>query len=119
MKRDMDLARQILFAIEDNDEAPGGWIDLSIPNRSDEEVSYHVKILKDAGLIEAIDLSSSTSFDCKPQRLTWYGHEFLEAARSDTLWERAKTEVMKQTSGLSLELLKMVLIESAKQALSL
>lgn len=118
MKRDMDLARQILFAVEENDEAPSAWIDLSIPNHSDEEVAYHVMLLNEAGLIEAHDLRSGFDYCYKPKRLTWYGHEFIEAARSDTHWKRAKTEVIKQTGGLSIELLKAALIEYAKKALA-
>ena len=117
MKRDMDLARSILFAVEENEEDPLGWIELDIPDHSAEEVAYHVMILAEAGLIEAQDLSSMDGFDCKPKRLTWYGHEFLDAARSDTLWERAKKETLKQTGGLSLDLLKAALLHLGKQAL--
>ncbi len=119
MKRDMDLARSILFAIEANENDPLGWIELDIPGRSPEEVGYHVMILAEAGLIEAQDLSTMSGFDCKPKRLTWHGHEFLDAARSDTLWERAKSKTLKETGGLSLDLLKATLLHLGKQALGL
>ena len=115
----MDLARDILFAIEENDDDPLGWIDLNIPGRSPEAVAYHVMIIAEAGLIEAQDLSTKSGFDYKPKRLTWQGHEFLDAARSNTLWERAKAETLKQTGGLSLDLLKAVLLNLGKQALGL
>ena len=117
MKRDMDLARTILFAIEQNEDDPLGWIELNIPDRSAEEVAYHVMILAEAGLIEAQDLSTMGGFDYKPKRLTWQGHEFLDAARSDTLWERAKKLTLEQTGGLSLDLLKAALLLLGKQAL--
>ena len=119
MKRDMDLARDILFAVEKSDDDPLGWIELKLPGRSSKEVAYHVMILAEAGLIEAQDLSSMDGFDYKPKRLTWHGHEFLDAARSDILWERAKKETLKQTGGLSLDLLKAVLLHLGKQALGL
>ena len=117
MKRDMDLARDILFAIEQNEDVPLGWIDLNIPGRSSEEVAYHVLILAEAGLIEAHPLSTHSGFDYRPKRLTWQGHEFLDTARSNTLWERAKKETLKQTGGLSLDLLKAALLHFGKQAL--
>jgi len=53
-----------------------------------------------------------------PINLTWDGHEFLDAARNPSLWERAKCTALKQTGGLSLEVLKSVLIDLAKHAVA-
>jgi hypothetical protein len=58
-----------------------------------------------------------SGFDYKPKRLTWQGHDFLDAARSDTLWENAKKLTLEQTGGLSLDLLKAALLSLGKQAL--
>ena len=44
MKRDMDLARNILFEIEKYSE-PNGWTEIKIENYSQEEISYHIKLL--------------------------------------------------------------------------
>lgn len=41
MKRDMDLAREILFEIEKYSE-PNGTVDISIEGHSDIEISYHI-----------------------------------------------------------------------------
>ncbi len=60
MKRDMDLARRILFSIEDYTQ-PDGWVPLKFDNVSGKVVSYHVKLLYKAGLIEAVDLTSVMS----------------------------------------------------------
>nr|WP_240997926.1 DUF2513 domain-containing protein [Pseudomonas viridiflava] len=49
MKLDKDLVREILLAIEASDKAPDSWIDLTIENRDDDEVSYHVMLLHEAG----------------------------------------------------------------------
>lgn len=48
MKRDMELARQILQQVEDHPE-PIGFVTLTIPGRTPEEVFYHVKLLAQAG----------------------------------------------------------------------
>ncbi len=119
MKRDMDLARRILFSIEESEHSPFRWIDLNYPEHSSEKVAYHVRILAEAGLIEALDFTTRGRFDWKPKRLTWHGHEFLDAARSDTLWEQAKAKMREHTSGLGADLLKAVLQDLGKQALGI
>ena len=119
MKRDMDLARDILLALEARGNGRLGLIEVDIPERSRAEVAYHIMVLSQAGLIEATDLSSPGRFDWRARHLTWQGHEFIEAARNDTLWEHAKSTVIERTSGLALELLKGVLTQLGKQALGL
>ena len=122
MKRDMDLVRSILLAIEASEDDPRGWVELaSLEDRSDTEVSYHVKLMDQAGLIEADDLSTrgEDGFQWQAKGLTWDGHEFLDAARNNSLWERAKRQTLEKTGGLSLELLKTTLINLGKQAIEL
>jgi DNA-binding transcriptional ArsR family regulator len=115
MKRDMDLIREILLEIEAHPE-PWGDIKIKIQGSSPEEVSYHVKLLYQAGLIEAIDLSSMGNFVWVPQSLTWQGHEFLSASKDISTWRRASRLVLEKTGGLSLELLKFTLMELLKPA---
>lgn len=110
MKRDMDLIRQILLELE---EAPytGGWANLEIEKGLDDDVyAYHVQLLHEAGLIEAQDLSTLDGVAWKPKRLTWEGHEFLEAARESSRWEKAKDVMQKEGGGLVLSVLKEVLL---------
>lgn len=116
MKREMDLCREILLAIEESDNEPLGWINISFPERSDQEVSYHVMLLAQADLITAKDLSTISGFHYAPTSLTWQGHEFLDAARSETLWKKAKAIVTDKAGSLSFDVLKGVLIEMGKRA---
>lgn len=51
-------------------------------------------------------------------RLTYAGHEFLDAARQDTLWQKAKQMVLKNAGTLTVEALKIALshlMQSAAQ----
>lgn len=48
--------------MESDDNAFGSG-NISIPKFDNEVVSYHIKLLRDAGLIEAIDASSSSGFN--------------------------------------------------------
>ena len=90
MKLDKDLVREILLAIEASDQTPDSWIDLAIDSHSEDEVSYHVMLLHEAGLIVAQDLCSMSDFDWRPKRLTIRGHEFLDTVRDGEVWRRTK-----------------------------
>jgi hypothetical protein len=110
MKRNMDLIRQILLEIE-KQPFTGGWVDLSIEHYTPEELTYHVMILCEAGLIEAKDLSNHSGMDWKPTRLTWEGHEFLEAARDNSRWKKATSTVLEKVGGIAFDVLKQLLMK--------
>lgn len=116
MKRDMDLAREILFQVEKYPE-PDGYVDIKIEGYSAEEISYHVKLLYQAELVEAFDLTDSSGFDWKAKSLTWKGHEFIEAARNNSRWQEAKKYILEKGGSVTFEILKAVLSESIKNAL--
>lgn len=115
MRRDMELVRTILLEVE---KAPfdGGWVELKVEGRDRNEVAYHVMLLHQAGLIEAMDLSTMGAVNWAPRWLTWAGHEFLEAARDENLWETAKTTVRERAGGVPFEVLKGVLVGLIKTA---
>lgn len=82
---------------------------IEVGGRSADEISYHVMLLHEAGFIEAEELTSHDGVCWKTKRLTHIGHEFLDAARSHTVWVKAKAMVMQATGTLTVEGLKMAL----------
>jgi hypothetical protein len=98
MQRDLDLIRDILLQVEKL-PCPAHWYEIAIPGRSREQLCYHAKLAHDAGLIEARFLTGSTIFTV--HRLTNEGHEFLDAARENTIWKRAKETVASSTGILT------------------
>ena len=118
MKRDLDLVRTILLAIENNENTVGAsFVTVKIPNRSQKEISYHVELLCEAGLIEAKDLSrGSRHYEWHPERLTWQGHEFLDSARDENSWKQAKNK-LEEVRNFSFEVLKTVLVKLAERSL--
>lgn len=120
MKRDMDLLRKILLEIEEDPRAIGvGWIELEVPGHERDEVSYHVRLLADAGLVAAAALSEG-GLDWtywKPTRLTWSGHEFLNLVRQENTWAAAKKVVLEKTGGLSFDLLWQLLLKLSGELL--
>jgi acetylornithine/succinyldiaminopimelate/putrescine aminotransferase len=51
------------------------------------------------------------------RRLTWSGHEFLDAARNDTNWQKISKKIRGEGLTIGFELLKTVLVETAKDQL--
>lgn len=119
MKRDMDLCRAILLKIESCDKPHGILEKINIDKYSQDEISYNIKLLNDAGLIEAKSVSSNTSYCWWPGTLTWYGHEFLSASRDESIWMKAKESVLKPSASITFDLLLEWLKAQAKQALGL
>jgi hypothetical protein len=113
MKRDMELAKQILEQMEAFPE-PRGVIPLNFPDRTTDEVFYHVKLLSQAGLIDARESSDSHQFRWKPLSLTYHGHEFLDAIRNDKVWAKVKEKAKEQGGALPFEVLKALAIQIAK-----
>jgi hypothetical protein len=112
MKRDMDLIREILLEVEKR-QGLTGWLDLQIPSRDTEEVAYHVKLLDQAGYLQATDLSSHDGFYWAPKSLTWEGHEFLDAARNETVWAKAKSFIRENGGSVPLEVVKAFMVQVA------
>ena len=86
MKRDMDLVREILFLLEQKVD-PQDWLrPKNVEDYTPDQVGYHIKLMHEAGLVTAIDISSmSDPIAWVATHATWEGHEFLEAARNDSI----------------------------------
>lgn len=115
MKRDMDLVRKILFEVE-KEPYTGVGNEINIPEYSGDDIEYHLMLLEEAGFIEVAPRGMSESL--KPTRLTWEGHEFLDAARDNTRWEKAKG-AMSQAGGFALDVMKQLLVQYLKAELKL
>ena len=105
MKRDLDVVRQILIATEALPPAQGldriDGLDLDV-------FVHHVVLMKEAGLLEARAQAGGGSFAnfAHVIRLTWAGHDFLDAARDDTLWRKAKESVIRPGASFTFDLVK-------------
>ena len=119
MKRDLDLVRKILLALEDHEHgfAPN---EFRVEGHTDEEVGFHASLMKQAGLIDAVDMThgKSPSKTARPRSITWNGYEFLNAARNETIWEKAKSKA--QSAGLAsmFEVLKDLAVSYAQVAVA-
>ncbi|MBQ3295529.1 MAG: DUF2513 domain-containing protein [Erysipelotrichaceae bacterium] len=78
MKRDMELCRKILFAIEEQ-YVDSAIYNLQIKGYSPEEVSYNSGLLYEAGLIADYKSKNADNrlYAFAVGHLTWEGHDFL------------------------------------------
>lgn len=118
MKRDMDLIRIILLELEKREDAIGEQPlrGFAIAGRTRQEVGYHLSLAKDAGLVlcdtahRGFERGAFPAVPSFPypvvRRLTWQGHEFIDAFRDDTIWQRVKVGVVKHAGALTFEGLK-------------
>ncbi len=118
MKRDLELVRSILLAVEEQGGG-GKLLQLDIPGHSKEEIAYHVKIMANAGLLDAEQHSTTAGPLAFPKALTWAGHEFLDDARNETIWKAAKKKLGSAVASVSLEVFKAALVNVAKAAIGL
>jgi Hypothetical protein (DUF2513) len=117
MKRNMELIRDILLAVEASDHDLWGWMHLKIADHSPEELSYHVQLLAEAGFLEAQELSSMDGYEWQPKRLTYAGHEFLDTIRDGEVWRSTK-DIAKKAGVASVQALFQVGIAVGKQKLA-
>jgi len=111
MKRDIDLARQLLLDIESRGSDCSVSVLRTEPNHeSEERVRYHLRLLIDAGLLKEIDRTSA-GIPCV--RLTHDGHELLELSRRESLWREAKGICRERLGGLSLSVIRQLLVRLA------
>jgi len=118
VKRDMDLIRAMLLAIESD---PSGFAPkIEIPDYTEEQINYHAFLLGEAGLAEvsSITTNSSKSPEAMVKHLTWAGHEFLDSARDNTIWNQAKDKIGK-IGGAAIQVWIALLIEQGKKQLGL
>lgn len=118
MKRDMDLIRAMLLAIEADEH---GFVSkIEIPNYTQEQINYHAYLLGEAGLANIIDMTcnESESPQALVRSLTWVGHEFLDSARENNIWNQAKDKIDK-IGGATLPIWTALLTELIKKQIGL
>jgi len=119
MKRDMDLVRRILLAVEAKQDGYLPLEDLAVPGYSAEQIAYHTCLLQEAGLIEGTACNGPSGPEVIPVKLTWAGHELLDLARERSIWQEAKKRLSQAGVSASLVVLKELLTRLALGALGL
>ncbi|BBP58506.1 DUF2513 domain-containing protein [Pseudomonas sp. St316] len=122
MKRDLDLVREILIHYEEKDNDAMDK-ELSLDGHAQSKINYHLLLMDEAGLLRCEKTYSSTTptrvIKVYPFSMTWKGHEFLDAARDNKVWAKAKSVCVEKSGVLTFEIVKDLLILMAKDKLGL
>ena len=121
LQRNMDLIRQIMLQVEQNNGDVKIGKKFRVGGYDDVVVAKHVELLGEAGLIQAHFIKTDVDgvIEAYVKRLTWSGHEFLDAARNEAVWKKTKAIVKQKVGTVSFEVLKTLLIEISKSLLDL
>lgn len=121
MKRDMDLVRDILLAVEK--ETSGFALEPpKVNGYSKEQIVYHVYIMAQGGLLEAQPTQNQAAvipMDFSFINLTWVGHEFIDTARDEGVWKKAKTIAGEKLGTISVGAMTQLLSSLVKSQLGL
>src|SRR3984885_8599316 len=106
MRRDMELIRLLMMEVEGEEPKP----DLS--GFTEEQQVYHMALLIEASLVDGNIVKDATGYPAGTAaiRLTWNGHEFLDAARNQSNWRKTTDKIKSEGISVGFELLKTVLI---------
>lgn len=121
MKRDPELVRKLLIFFED--KADCELIEakaIHIDDYDSATIQYHLDLMYEAGFLNGEPVWTERTerlIYFLPFRLTWKGHEFLDAARNETIWKKAKEVLGTESLTLSFESLYQLLVRLASEAL--
>lgn len=107
MKRDWELIRQILLAVESLESGAQAVRSGAIEGYDPELAAYHIHMLIEAGLVNGTcSKSINAPRQCVARELTWAGHEFLDQIRSQTVWNRTVGLLREKGLDLSFDSIK-------------
>jgi len=112
MNRNWDVVREILIRLEEA-EADDCLRISGFPTERAQEISYHVELLIEAGLVagQMAKTLGHGPHDFFVERLTWNGHEFLDAIRSNTIWQKTKSSFTSKGLSMTFDLIKQVAVD--------
>ena len=123
MKRDLDLIRKILLEVESCNDPDGifNTMDINIEGYRAELIQYHVGLLIDAGLVtssgEPVRFMDASFISYFSVNLTWTGHELLDNAKNESVWQTVKKDLGSKWDSVSFSVLQTLLDQAALKIL--
>jgi hypothetical protein len=120
MKRDLELIRKMILAVEDLPTASVSG-ELKIDGYTEEQIGYHSYLIVDAGLAEGFNVGGINSSGpmWMIDHLTSAGHDFADASRNEGTWQKAVSIIKEKAGGATIEMVKEVLLSVIKSGAGL
>lgn len=94
MTRNWEIIREILLRLESTNTPNANVNANSFDGLPEQEVAYNMRLLSEAGYIEARIMSSSSGNGkinaALARRLTNAGHDLLDTIRNESVWNKVK-----------------------------
>jgi hypothetical protein len=110
MKRDLELIRKILLAVEDGKQP------LFLTDHNSSEICYQVQCLLDYSYVEGKVLwngvgETQVPVTCVVKRITMAGHDYLDSVRDPKVWTKTKSVLENVGGSAALEVVKDVAVK--------
>ena len=123
MRRDPEIIRNILLASEQckaNDRISN--LDIECNDGQEWDVSAHIKLLEQAGFIEAAiskEINPQQPHSCYIYCITWQGYEYLDSIRDPEIWSKTKQSISKVGGSLTVDLIMAIAKNELKSKLGI
>lgn len=112
MKMNSDCVREVLLTCEEvplysHPPLETFFTQKRLEKYSSDEIAYSMKKLVEAGFVDfkTIRVWGGPDFDGTFLDITWHGHQFLDAIRSDTVWTKTKEKISSTVGSTSLQVM--------------
>jgi hypothetical protein len=95
MHRNMDIIRKIVLAVRNAENTVN-----SVEGITSKDFAYHAQLLEEAGLVSAAIQGQGKRIAEAAVifRLTWAGEDFADSIKDDSLWNKAKENIIKPSA---------------------
>lgn len=110
MKRDWDIVRAVLLAVEARKSGDSDVTSDDIKGVTSDVAAYNMWLLYKEGLAQGggRDPDGMGEPHVFLTSLTWSGHELLDSMRTDTIWNRIKDTARQKGIELTVDAIKML-----------
>ena len=120
MKRDMELIRELMLAIESRD-GDFNYESVEAIGYEEPQIEYHLELLIEEKLVigQVQRMKEGFSPIILVEKLSWSGHEFLDNARNESVWKETAKIVKEKGGSVAVAVLTQILASVAKQQFGL
>lgn len=113
MRLNHECVRDTMLYLEENLQLNDTILssNLKIKDYSNNDITYSVKMLLEAGLIQANSLSADNMLIYLVSSLTWEGHQYLDNIRDNSVWKIVKSKISKLKS-VSLPIAQQIAVQA-------
>jgi hypothetical protein len=120
MIRNFDLIRKIMLEVQ---AKPAGIGAISIAYEGEypqSVVNEHAELLIEAGLLKGKAIRGVAGIAAVAiDGLSWNGHDFIDSAKNETIWNKAKLTILKPATAITFDALLQWLKQQALDSLGL